>query len=154
MRAAVGLTRLELTALWALSAKPGLGVQALATELHVDHAVVSRLSKQLFRKEVARRGTDPQDRRRAPIELTAAGEEKAEAGRQMLKVANARIAEGFSDEEIAVVARFLEHLIEVGSETEPLSENKKNGFYPPLGFGKFLCLPFRKKISKAIFSCF
>ena len=125
MRAAVGLTRLELTALWALSAEPGLGVQALAKELHVDHAVVSRLSKQLFRKQVARRGSDPKDRRRAPIELTEAGQEKAEIGRQMLRRANQRIAEGFSDEEIAVVARFLEHLIEVGTETEPLRENKK-----------------------------
>ncbi|MEM9491712.1 MAG: MarR family transcriptional regulator, partial [Myxococcota bacterium] len=48
-RGALGLTSLELVALWALTSDPELGVQKLARVLHVDHAVVSRLSKQLVR---------------------------------------------------------------------------------------------------------
>lgn len=119
-RAAVSLTTLELTALWALSSRPGLGIQALADALHVDHAVVSRLAKQLVRKGVARRVVDPNDRRKAPLELTDAGVAKAERGRRLLDHANARIASGFTDDELATVARFLENLIAVGKETAPL----------------------------------
>lgn len=131
-KSVVGLTRLELAALWALDETPGLGVQELAKALHVDHAVVSRLSKQLFRKGVARRVVDPADRRRAPIELTDEGREKAEVGLRLLRKANARIMDGFTDEDIATVARFLEKLIEVdgdetGSATEtPTTEDLKN----------------------------
>ncbi|MEM8930766.1 MAG: MarR family transcriptional regulator [Acidobacteriota bacterium] len=124
-KSAVGLTRLELAALWALHSEPGLGVQALARELYVDHAVVSRLSKQLFRKGVARRVADPNDRRRAPIELTDEGEAKAAIGLRMLDRANARIAEGFTDEEIAVVARFLKHLIDL-DENQPTHREERN----------------------------
>ncbi len=121
-RSALGLTSLELTALWALSSEPGLGVQALAEVLHVDHAVVSRLSKQLVRKGVARRASDPSDRRRTPLELTDTGAAKAEEGYRILQRANTRITEGFADEELVLVARFLEHLIRVGQETGPLED--------------------------------
>lgn len=121
-REALGLTVLELTALWALAAEPGLGVQALARALHVDHAVVSRLSKQLLRKGMVRRGTDRNDRRRAPLELTAIGEQKAAAGHEMLGRANALIAADFDDAELAVVARFLEHLIRVGNDPGVVEE--------------------------------
>ena len=121
-RSKLGLTSLELTALLALSSEPGLGVQALAEVLHVDHAVVSRLSKQLVRKGVARRVTDPSDRRRSPLEVTDPGAAKAEEGLRILRRTNARITGSFADEELSVVTRFLEHLIRAGQEPGPLEE--------------------------------
>ena len=115
-----GLTSLELGALWALTADPSLGVQDLAAVLHVDHAVVSRLSKQLDRKKVARRVADPDDGRRTRLEVTDLGATRAAQGRRMLRSANARLREGFTDDELTVVVRFLNHLIAIGAETGPL----------------------------------
>lgn len=119
-QAALGLTSLELTALWALSASPNQGVQSLARALGVDHAVISRLSKQLVRKGVAVRASDPKDRRRTRLELTDLGIEKVADGRRMLAVANARIADGFTDHELDIAAGFLEQLIAFGTESSPL----------------------------------
>ncbi|MEM9555700.1 MAG: MarR family transcriptional regulator [Acidobacteriota bacterium] len=117
---AIGLTTLELVALWALSAEPRLGIQALAKALHVDHAVISRLSKQLVRKGMTRRVSDPDDGRKTLLEITDLGATKADEGHRILHLANERIARGFTDDELAIVARFLEQLIEVGHESGPL----------------------------------
>ena len=119
---ALGLTSLELAALWAVSSEPDLGIQGLARVLHVDHAVVSRLSKQLVRKGVARRAGDSADRRRTRLVLTERGTEKARAGHHLLQRANALITEGFTDPELATAARFLEHLITVGSDPSPIDK--------------------------------
>lgn len=109
------LTSLEVTALFALSERDGLGVQELARMLYVDHAVVSRLSKQLVRKGMVRRAADPNDRRRSLLALEGAGAVRAGVGLQLLGRANARLLAGFTDDELAVVARFLEHIIDLGA---------------------------------------
>ena len=119
-RDAVGLTNLELGALWALASDPALGVQELARVLQVDHAVVSRLSKQLVRKGVVSRRPDPEDARRTQLALSALGAAKADQGLVLLGHANAHLAEGFTEAELAVVARFLEHLIAFGADLTPL----------------------------------
>ena len=117
-----GLTSVELGALWALVSGGSLGVQQLARVLHVDHAVVSRLSKQLVRKQVVERVTDPDDGRRTQLELTALGRQRAAEGQRLLRIANARTIDGFTADEQAVIVRFLENLIAFGSEQTPLHE--------------------------------
>lgn len=111
---AAGVTVAELVTLWRLPAAPTIG--ALATALEVDQAAASRLVAQLERKGMVARTADPTDGRRRRVQRTPAGEASARRGVALVAEANALLTAGFSDAELAVVARFLEHATRLGGD--------------------------------------
>lgn len=108
-REAIGVSTLELTALWVCRGPQT--ASAIAKQLHIDQGAATRLVDQLVRKELLTRETDPTDRRRKVITRTEQGTALASEGSHLVKLANDDLRGSFSDEELEVVARFLDHLI-------------------------------------------
>lgn len=113
-RREAGVSTLELGALW--TATRPVGVVSLAERLGIDPAAATRLVDQLERKGLVERRPDPQDARRRVVHRTDAGTTTARTGSGLVELANTRLREGFTDDELQLVARFLTHLITLSED--------------------------------------
>jgi DNA-binding MarR family transcriptional regulator len=75
----------------------------IARMLALDPARVTRITDHLFALGYVQREADPQDRRRCPLRLTAAGAERLERGRKLFSNTMAAILEGLTEEELAAL---------------------------------------------------
>ncbi|MGH2560255.1 MAG: MarR family winged helix-turn-helix transcriptional regulator, partial [Thermomicrobiales bacterium] len=90
----------------------------IARRLMVTPAVITGLIDRLERRGYVRRTTEPGDRRRIYLELTATGRQVSEAGEQQLvEQLSTRLAR-FSDDELATLERGLGILDQVVPELE------------------------------------
>ncbi len=109
--ATLGVTVSQLTALFALTRSGDMPLSRLSEVLMLDNGAVTRLAQRLEAKGLAMRQVRPDDRRAKQLVLTPLGREKASLGLTRVSEANAHMTRGFTDEEIAVVERWLQHLI-------------------------------------------
>lgn len=84
----------------------------LAATMEVDPAAVTRLVDRLEAAGLVTRVADPHDGRSRRVQITAAGNAVRERGAQLVARANRRLSAPFTAEELDVVARFLEHVID------------------------------------------
>ncbi len=89
----------------------------LSAALALDPAAITRVVARLEEKGLVRRTEHAADGRSRLVDITAAGRERARRGLAVLAKANAALTQGFDDEEIRTVARFLEHAIALGRGT-------------------------------------
>ena len=71
----VGMSGSQLSAMWHISAAPGLRVTALAAALCVQHSTASNLLDKLEKRELIRRERNSQDQRVVSVFLTDRGSE-------------------------------------------------------------------------------
>jgi DNA-binding MarR family transcriptional regulator len=109
---ALGVSVVELVALWHLPAADTVG--ALAVALGVDQAAASRLVAQLERKGLVGSEADPGDRRRRLLVRTSAGDGVARGGVGLVARANEALTHGFTPDELDIVVRFLEQATRLG----------------------------------------
>lgn len=108
------LTVAQLVGLFALSPAKGVRIGDYARTLELDAGAATRSVERLVARGLAEKRPDKDDRRATRVHLTRKGRQKMNAARDGLAEANAQLTAGFSDEEIATVARFLEQAAELG----------------------------------------
>lgn len=86
----------------------------LATALALDPAAITRVVTRLEEKGLVRRTEHDTDARSRLVEITPAGRERAARGLTTLAKANTALTQGFREDEIQTVVRFLTHAIALG----------------------------------------
>ncbi|MEM7155139.1 MAG: MarR family transcriptional regulator [Myxococcota bacterium] len=115
--ARLDVTVSQLSALFALGSG-AMPTGALARRLELDAGATTRAVARLTAKGLVESRPDPSDGRRRVVQLTEAGAKRREQGVHELTRANALLHEGFSEAEIEVVARFLEHVATLGQSDD------------------------------------
>ncbi len=108
----LNLTASQLGALLVLEKSPDLRQSALAKALSCTKPAVTALCERLLQAGLVERRPCPDDGRASMVRLTRKGKRKVTQGKEHVVAMQSKLSEGFSDDEIAVVARFLEAAIE------------------------------------------
>jgi DNA-binding MarR family transcriptional regulator len=109
----VGISVQELLALANLGAEGALGPSDLARRLQLSTGAVTALVDRLERSGHAARAAHPSDRRRIVVRRTAKANEQIAAEVAPLTTEIRALAEGLSQDERAVVGRFLDAFITI-----------------------------------------
>lgn len=117
--ALLGVSVSQLALLFAVRDAAPHRPRDLAAIMEVDPAAVTRLVDRLEAAGLVTRVADPEDGRSRRVKITAAGSAVRERGAQLVARANRRLAAPFTAEELDVVARFLEHVIDDGHGETP-----------------------------------
>jgi MarR family transcriptional regulator, transcriptional regulator for hemolysin len=103
----------RMEALSAIMNSPPLSAQVdIARRLRIEGPTLTRMLDSLEQDGLVQRLPDPGDRRTKRLQLTPEGEEKLEEIFDLADVLRARLLDGFSDDEIDIVNRFLKVLLQ------------------------------------------
>jgi DNA-binding MarR family transcriptional regulator len=111
-----GISSAQAGVLFILASRGSATVGEIATELKVAPAAVTNLSKRMQAAGLVERMADEHDARVTRLRMTAAGEQAGAKAHTVLARLNAHISSGFSAEELATVARWLERVAELERE--------------------------------------
>ncbi|MFC6686980.1 MarR family winged helix-turn-helix transcriptional regulator [Jhaorihella thermophila] len=109
-RRMAGLTTTQIAILLILRKSDGLPISALAAQLAMGKSSLTGLIDRLADKRLVERRPCPRDARVTLIRLTEAGRAAAATALPDTRRHNAALLEPFSDDERAVIRRFLQHL--------------------------------------------
>ena len=115
-RQQLGVPAAQLTALMALQEKDGLLMKDLANTLMLDKSAVTGLAKRMQANDLIVRVASEQDSRASLLKITEKGRRILGQGLGLLIGVNEQIANGFSEEELTTVSRFLNHLTSTFSD--------------------------------------
>lgn len=107
MAAKGGLTAAQSGVLFFLGEQDGALIGEAADALDLAPSAMTGLIDRMTRAELVERRADPKDGRAMRLHLTDKGRAAREAAKAGLDGVNAHLREGFTDEEICVVARWL-----------------------------------------------
>lgn len=93
-----------------LADHPGATIGEVTVALQASPAGASGLLARMERADLVRRRTDPDDRRTVRLDLTPTGTAALDDVRTALAELNDRLTDGFTDDELATVSRWLEHV--------------------------------------------
>ncbi|WP_179957582.1 MarR family winged helix-turn-helix transcriptional regulator [Exilibacterium tricleocarpae] len=118
MEAAIGVPVTQVVALLALESRDGSQLKGLGRFLGLNKSGVTGLVKRMEDNRLVRKQPDALDGRATRVFMTAKGKRVLQQAKPIIKIQNTELVRGFSDSEIAVVLRFLNHLCDNG-ELEP-----------------------------------
>lgn len=104
-----GISSAQVGLLFYLESHPQAMIGEIAAALQVAPAAVTNLSKRMQEAGLIERVADAEDARITRLRLTAAGEDAHRHAHRLLGQMNAHLKAGFSEEELAIVARWLQH---------------------------------------------
>ena len=107
----LGLAPQQFWMLVALRENPGMSQAALAERVRADAPTVSRTLGALLERGLVRSDSDPEDRRRSRVFLTAAGERLAGEVAAVADDVRAAVVEGMSGAEETAVRRGLKRIL-------------------------------------------
>ncbi len=110
MAARGGLTAAQSGALFVLGQRDGALIGEVADALDLAPSAMTGLIDRMARAELVERRPDPKDGRALRLYLTPKGLEARQEAKTGVEGLNSRLTEGFTDDEIAVVARWLTSL--------------------------------------------
>jgi len=102
-----GISAAQVGLLFVLRARGDAAVGEIAAELGVAPAAVTNLSKRMQAAGMVERVADARDARLTRLRMTGAGQEAGKRAGEVLVELNARLADGFTPEELQTVARWL-----------------------------------------------
>jgi DNA-binding MarR family transcriptional regulator len=108
-----GISSAQAGVLFLLGSRGSLTIGEIAAELKASPAAVTNLSKRMQAAGLAERFADEHDARLTRLRATPAGAQAAATARTALAGLNERLTRGFSDAELATVARWLEQVAEL-----------------------------------------
>lgn len=111
-----GASAAQVGLLFFLQSRPNAKIGEIAAGLDVAPAAVTNLSKRMQAAELVERVGDEHDARMTRLRLTTSGERASLQARQALQELNGHLQSGFTEAELAVVARWLE---QAGTLNEP-----------------------------------
>ena len=102
----------QLGVLFLLEKRPGALFKDVSDDLGVNASAITALIARMEDAGLVRRQPSDDDQRAIHLFPTANGLAKSAAARPILARINARLANGFSEREIATVARFLDAILQ------------------------------------------
>ncbi len=106
----VGISVVQLTALMVLQEQKNCLMKDLASTLLLDKSAVTSLSRRLEDKGLIKKVLSSIDARASLLTLTSKGREKLAKGNVLLQEANKLIHGDFSEQELDIVSRYLQHI--------------------------------------------
>lgn len=110
MAAKGGLTAAQSGALFVLGRKDGTLIGEAAEALDLAPSAMTGLIDRMVRADLVERRADPRDGRAFRLYLTPRGHQARQEAKSGVEGLNAHLTEGFTDDEIAVVSRWLTSL--------------------------------------------
>src|SRR3984957_17174768 len=107
-----GISTTRLGVLFFLQKSPGALFKDVSDDLGVNASAITALIARMEDAGLVRRQPSDDDQRAIHLFPTANGLAKSAAARPILARINARLANGFSEREIATVARFLDAILQ------------------------------------------
>jgi DNA-binding MarR family transcriptional regulator len=111
----LGLTSTQAGALFCIRSEEGITVGELADQLDLAQSAASGLAQRLENAGLVTRAPNPADGRSVRLVLTRSGRRRREDAIQFAHAGNEALRTGFSNSEIAIVARWLAR---IGTATE------------------------------------
>ncbi|MFB9886261.1 MarR family winged helix-turn-helix transcriptional regulator [Balneatrix alpica] len=108
----LGSSVTQLAALLYIVKQPGCLQKDLAAELDLNKSAITGLLSRMEANGLVSRQTPSDDARGQALYPTALGESKAAAVKPLIQQFNQRFSEAFSEQELALVARFLNFILE------------------------------------------
>ena len=103
----LGITAVQLGALFVVGQSPECSQRELARALSLKESAIAGLVKRMVDAELLVRRVSEQDARARVLTLSPTGKALIGRARPLIQDMNQRLAAGYSEEELAVVARFL-----------------------------------------------
>lgn len=113
---ALGISATQLTALMALEKHDGILMKELASILMLDKSAVTGLTKRMPSNGLISRKKHDSDARASLLTITEKGENRVYEGVGLLKAFNGKLTEGFSEQEINIISRFLTHVADISTK--------------------------------------
>lgn len=114
-----GISSAQVGLLFLLTSKDEASVGEIAEALRVAPAAVTNLSKRMQGAGLIERVADAADGRLTRLRLTAAGKAASTQSSVVLQSLNGQLTAGFSQQELAVVARWLDHAAKLSGDEPP-----------------------------------
>ncbi|MDZ4690140.1 MarR family transcriptional regulator [Terricaulis sp.] len=112
----LNLTSAQAGALFTIPAEGGASVNSISESLGLAQSAASVLVQRLEQAGLIERQTDPADRRAVLITLTARGRSLRTRAIERAHRMNTAAARGFSSDEQAIIARWLQYIIDLKEE--------------------------------------
>jgi DNA-binding MarR family transcriptional regulator len=113
-----GLTAAQAGALFAIPMEGAATVNDVAGTLRIAQSAASSFAQRLEKAGLVCRKADPKDSRYALLTLTERGRELRSRALLQAKSFNGHLSQGFSEDELATVSRWLRHVINMKEEVE------------------------------------
>jgi len=108
----LGVSAAQMGLLFVIADEPGATQRRIAERLAYRESAITNQIKRLEEASLVERVPSAEDKRAMSVRLTARGEDVDRRARPLLAEWNARLMDGFSDEELDAAARFLSQAIE------------------------------------------
>lgn len=109
---ALGVTMAQLAALYYVAKNDGCSLSDVANVLDMNKSAMTTLVRRLENSGVLRREPNPDDARGTRLFLTEKGKSARAQSLSVMRRLTADVTEGFSEEEMDVVYRFLNTVVE------------------------------------------
>jgi len=106
----LGISVTQVGALLLVAGNEGCLLKDLAHSLNLNNSALTGLAGRMENKGLVERRACDQDGRASRLYLTELGREKIDSAKPLIAELNARMTEGFSEEEVVVILKFLNHL--------------------------------------------
>jgi DNA-binding MarR family transcriptional regulator len=116
---ALGVSTAQLGTLYYLARHPQCSATELAAVLDLNKSAVSGMLQRLERAELVKRTPNPDDARGALLSLTARGEAVRAQSLAVTRKLSSEVTDGFSDDEVETIARFLASIIRRFGREQP-----------------------------------
>ncbi len=107
----LGITSVQLGALFYLSKQTDCLLKDLSEGLDLQNSAITGLVARMEKAELVERKTCKDDARATRIKLSAKGKNIVEQSKPLLQEMNRELTKDFSKDEMAVVLRYLNHLV-------------------------------------------
>lgn len=115
----IGVSVAQTAALFALQKNQGCLQRELGKLMGLNKSGLSGLVERMVSNELISKQPDDEDGRAYRLYITAAGEAAIASAKPLLAKQNQMMTKGFSEAEIDVVARFLNHVINTTKPDKP-----------------------------------
>ncbi len=111
-----GVSSAQAGMLFFLASRDGAAIGEIAQALQVAPAAVTNLSKRMEAANLVERFADADDGRLTRLRLSKDGKRAKDQATEVLEELNTRLSDGFSQEELATVARWLAQVVELEND--------------------------------------
>ena len=111
----LGISATQLTALMVLKEHEDCLMKELANVLMLDNSAVTGLAKRMIANDLITRSPCPRDSRASRLKLSDKGKALLGQGMSLLKEVNVKMNQGFDEEELDTVSRYLQHITRIFS---------------------------------------
>ncbi|MFL1405935.1 MarR family winged helix-turn-helix transcriptional regulator [Marinobacter sp. M1N3S26] len=102
----------QLGALLVVAANEGCQLKEVAQSLNLNNSALTGLAGRMEQRGLLERRACEEDGRSSRLHLTDLGRQKIDSAKPMIQALNDHMTEGFSNDEITVILRFLNRLVE------------------------------------------